>query len=86
MNDPLFYVVYAYIKASEQFEIVGLFSKKEEADDCLKSYPIPEFAGFCVERLTMNEIKTILVKERLLALSEVLEPIINNWSVSNKTE
>jgi hypothetical protein len=77
INRPLFYVVYACIRASEQYEIIGIFSKKEDAMDCTRSYPEPDYACNIIEQLSMNDIKTILVKERLLALSELLEPFID---------
>lgn len=84
MNNTSFYVVHAYVKTSDQYEIMGIFSKKEDADDfMIKSYSEPNYLCSCVERLSMNEIKTVLVKERLLSLSEVLEPFIDRlWTMN----
>jgi hypothetical protein len=75
MNDSLFYVVHAYIHASEQYEVVGIFSKKEDVDGFIESYDEPDYT--CTQRLSMNDIKTMLVKDRLLSLSDVLESLIN---------
>jgi len=77
INCSLFYVVYAYVRASKQYEIIGIYSKEEDARDCIRSYPEPGYVCNIIEQFSMNDIKTILVKERLLALSELLEPFID---------
>jgi hypothetical protein len=70
-TEPRFFVVFAVPRHADDFELVGIFSKKSDADaffeEKLKS---KMFLGGCTQALDMPEIIDLLVRDRLRELAE----------------
>jgi len=72
---PLFFVVIVMGTISDCFEVGGIFSLQSDADRFRDDHLLnPSHRGVAVIRMmTMDEIKTELVKDRLMVLAESLD-------------
>ena len=67
-----FYVIQAVNPVLEDFEVVGVFSKLEDA--------VTERLGYehaCIQELEMRHILDLLVQDRMIATDELIEKLLD---------
>lgn len=74
-TQPKFFVVQVFDRFADEIAIGGIFSKREDAEQYrVERLEDPNSLGVAVvDEWTMDEIKTALVKDRLLGLAAALE-------------
>ncbi|GEM_PF-6970676 len=73
-TEPLFFVVIVICNTAREFKIGAIFSKDSDAEQYRSEVEKSSPQGFAViDRMTMEEIKTDLVKDRLMSLAAVIE-------------
>jgi len=79
-----FFAVHTIPPAFDDFVVVGIFSRREDAESLAEHYEkAPDHCGVgLVMELSMPDILTMLVRDRLDNLAKVLEPIISSFTAS----
>lgn len=80
MNEEKFIVVFSVDLVENDFVIRGIFSKEEDADSmkaALKSSK-DKSCGVCSNAMTMDQIKTQLVKDRLMAMADPIQKLVSS--------
>lgn len=80
ITDPnqKFFVVFTISPSIDYFVVVGILSRREDAEAMAEHYRnAPEHCAVGhVKELSMPDILTLLVRDRLADIAKVLEPII----------
>lgn len=77
-DDPMFYVVHCYEPAAEDFIITGIFTLAPDAEQHRAQREAqPRHRNTTgIQRLTMDQITTLLVKDRLRELAGAIDRLI----------
>lgn len=76
--EPMFYVVHCYEPAAEAFIITGIFTLERDAEQHrAQREAMPRHSNSTgIQRLSMDQITTLLVKDRLRELAGAIDRLI----------
>lgn len=70
---PEFFVVYAFCPVEEDFVIAAILTEEAAATRCAGELEANKTKSVCVMKMTMDQIKSTLVKARLGAVGKAIE-------------
>lgn len=76
--EPMFHAVFCYEPAAEAFIITGIFTLERDAEQHrAQREAMPRHRNTtCIQRLTMDQITTLLVKDRLREMAGAIDRLI----------